>query len=88
MIKPSEKEIIVKYLGKQPSRSIIPVLNKKRIFNARGKSFSPKSIQDIINGKTENFKVETQIVKIVEAAQKTENDIESLKQEVFNKKFL
>ncbi|CAM4118107.1 MULTISPECIES: hypothetical protein [Flavobacterium] len=84
MIKSSEKEIIVRYLGKQPSKTIIPILNKKRILNARGKQFSPKSIQDIINGKTENIRVETQIVKIVEAAKRKENNIEALKTQVFN----
>lgn len=84
MIKPLEKEIIVKYLGKQPSKKIIPILNKKRILNARGRSFSPKSIQDIINGKTENLRVETQIIKIVEAARRKEKRMETLKNHVFS----
>ena len=34
MIKPLEKEIIVKYLGKQPSKKIIPILNKKKLISS------------------------------------------------------
>ncbi|WP_130735449.1 hypothetical protein [Flavobacterium sp. J27] len=85
MIKPFEKQIIVNYLGKQPSKRIIPVLNEKKIFNARGKSFSPKSIQDILNGKTENRIVETEIIKIVKAEKKKKMEVESFKREVFGK---
>ncbi len=86
MIKPFEKEIIIKYLGKQPSKKIIPVLNKKKIYNSRGKSFSPKSIQDIINGKTENRSVETQIIKIIETEKQIEIKMEGFKNQVFGKR--
>lgn len=77
MIQAVEKQTIIKYLGKHPSRLIIPHLNRKKIFNSKGKSFSPKSIQNIINGETDNTIVEMEIFKIVatkkEEAQKLEN---------------
>ncbi|VXB56745.1 conserved hypothetical protein [Flavobacterium sp. 9AF] len=85
MIQDFEKEIIIKYLGKQPSRKIIPILNKKKIFNIKGKPYSPKSIQNIINGKNENRKVETQIIKIVEAEKRVKGAIESFKKDVLGK---
>jgi hypothetical protein len=77
MIQEVEKQTIVKYLGKHPSRLIIPLLNSKKIHNSKGKSFSPKSIQNIINGETENTIVEMEIFKLVATkkaeAQKLEN---------------
>lgn len=86
MIKPFEKEIIIEHLGKQPSKKIIPILNKKKIYNSKGKSFSPKSIQDIINGKTENRSVETQIIKIIETEKQLKIKMEGLKKQVFGKR--
>ncbi|NHN25188.1 hypothetical protein FIA58_005800 [Flavobacterium jejuense] len=83
MIKSFEKDIILHFLGKQPSKKIIPVLNKKKIYNIRGKSYSPKSIQDIINGKTENRIVEIQIIKIIEKEKRINSKIEDLKNEIF-----
>jgi hypothetical protein len=77
MIQEVEKQTIIKYLGKHPSRLIIPFLNGKKVYNSKGKSFSPKSIQNIINGETENTIVEMEIFKLVATkkseAQKLEN---------------
>lgn len=77
MILENEKQTIIKHLGKHPSRLIIPHLNNKKIFNSKGQSFSPKSIQNIINAETENTIVEMEIFKLVATkkaeAQKLEN---------------
>jgi hypothetical protein len=64
MITPIEKEAIIIHLGKQPSRIIRPYLKKKKLFNTSGKEFSPKSIQNFLNGITENLLVEKAISEI------------------------
>jgi len=73
MIQESEKLVITKYLGKHPSRKIIPYLNLKGYFNSKGQPYSPKSLQNIINGITNNIAVETQIFKLV-AIEKARNE--------------
>jgi hypothetical protein len=65
MINEKEKEKIIEILGKQFSRTIIPHLTKKKIFNANGHEFSPASIQKIVSGKQPNEAVELEIAKLV-----------------------
>lgn len=65
MITDKQKETIIEVLGKQFSRSIIPHLTKKKIFNADGHEFSPASIQKIVSGKQPNEAVELEIAKLV-----------------------
>lgn len=73
MIFDTDKETIIKFLGKQPSRKIRPYLKQKKCFNSKGKEFSPKSIQNIINGEYENIEVETFIYQLI-AIEKTKLD--------------
>lgn len=82
MILSAEKDTILKYLGKHPSRKIIPHLKHKKVFNAKGNSFSPKSIQDIINGVTENINVETEIIHLVATEKEKIQNLENLKKQV------
>lgn len=82
MITPEEKELIIKYLGKHFSRKIIPVLNYKSILNEKQKSYSPKSIQNIINGITENTKVETAIFQLVADCKEKQEKLQNLKKQV------
>jgi hypothetical protein len=81
MIHEVEKQTIIKYLGKHPSRLIIPYLNSNSIFNAKGKSFSPKSIQNIINGETNNTQVELVIFKLVAAKKSEFQKLENFKKQ-------
>ena len=83
MIQETEKQTIIKYLGKHPSRKIIPYLNSKKCFNSKSKPFSPKSIQNIINGETENTVVETHIFKLVATSKKEIQELEKLKKQAF-----
>jgi len=64
MITKTEKKLIVATLGKQYSSKVIAHLDNRKIFNARGGSFSAPSIRMIVSG-TENLKVETEILKLV-----------------------
>ncbi|MBF03212.1 MAG: hypothetical protein CMP76_07945 [Flavobacterium sp.] len=81
MIIESEKEIIVQFLGKHPSRVIIPVLNEKGVLNKNGLPYSPKIIQNILNGITENITVEKEILDIVE----TKKNLKNHKKQVLSK---
>lgn len=81
MIQDTEKQTIIKYLGKHPSRKIIPYLNSKKCFNSKGKSYSPKSIQNIINGETGNTVVETHIFYLVATEKKEVQKLENLKKQ-------
>lgn len=69
MITKTEKKLIVATLGKQYSTKVIEHLNKRKVFNARGGSFSAPGIRNIVSG-TENLRVETEILKLV-AKEKT-----------------
>ncbi|WP_130736898.1 hypothetical protein [Flavobacterium sp. J27] len=84
MITESEKDIIVQILGKHPSRVIIPVLNEKQVFNKKGESYSPKSIQNILNGITENHTVEKEILEIVETKKAEKNSLKNFKKQVLS----
>lgn len=81
MILENEKQTIIKYLGKHPSRKIIPYLNSEKCFNSKGKPYSPKSIQNIINGVTDNLQVETYIFKLVATEKKEAQKLEILKKQ-------
>lgn len=81
MILDTEKQSIIKYLGKHPSRKIIPYLNSEKCFNSKGKPYSPKSIQNIINGVTDNLQVETYIFKLVATEKKEAQKLEILKKQ-------
>lgn len=80
MIYDTDKETIIKYLGKQPSRKIRPYLKKKKIFNNKGSEHSPKSIQNIINGEYENIEVETAIFELVATSKKEQQKLNRIKQ--------
>lgn len=73
MIFDTDKETIIKYLGKQPFRKIRPYLKQKKIVNRQGKEHTAKSVQNIINGEYENIEVETAIFELV-ATTKAENE--------------
>ena len=82
MIFPNEKEAIIKVLGKQPSRKIQPYLKLKKCLNARGVPYSPRSIQDVINGETDNFDVEKHIFELVAIEKKNIEKLNELKQQI------
>lgn len=82
MIFPNEKETIVKYLGKHFSRKIIPYLNSNKCFNSKGKSYSPKSIQNIVNGETDNPIVEVLIFRLVATEKAAAEKLINLKKSI------
>ena len=63
MITPAERRFIIKAFGKHYSGDIIPYLTKRKLFNALGEPFSPKSIQSFVNRERENLAVEAAIIK-------------------------
>ena len=65
MIKPSDKKIIIATIGNHYSGEIIEHLNKKKIYNTKGKPFSPDSIRAIVNGIDPNERVEKAIITYV-----------------------
>ncbi|PKB18361.1 hypothetical protein [Flavobacterium sp. 5] len=73
MINETQKEAICNILGGKYSAKIIAHLEKKEIKPMRNKVFTPKIIQDIVNGRTENTTVEIAIVKLVKAV-KNQNE--------------
>jgi len=66
MINKVQKKSIITNLGKQYSPAIIEHLNKKQIFNSKNLPFSPKSIQNIVNGLSDNILVEKQIFVLLQ----------------------
>ena len=70
MITPLYTKAIKKELGKQYSPVIIAHLSKKKIFNAKGLPFKPKSIQEIVNGGLENLVVQKEIFKLLDKVKK------------------
>lgn len=82
MIFPNEKETILKYLGKHFSRKIIPYLNVKDCFNTKGKPYSPKSIQNIVNGETDNPAVEILIFRLVATEKAKAEKLTNLKKTI------
>lgn len=77
MITKTEKKLIVATLGKQYSGKVIEHLDKRKIYNAKGGSFSAPSIRMIVSG-TENLKVESEILKLV-AKEKSRIEREKVK---------
>ena len=70
MINENQKDTIIAVLGKQYSPKIIEYLNKKKIYNSNGDSFSCASIQKIVSGTQRNDIVELQIVNLVNVVKK------------------
>lgn len=81
MINSDEKKAIIAVLGRHASRKIIPYLNSIKCFNIKGKSFSPKSIQDVLNGITENKEAELNILKLVAIEKVKTQELEAFKKE-------
>lgn len=79
MITTSDKKTIIKYLGNHYSRAIVPALQNLNIVNRYGKYYSNRSINDIVNGVTENIAVETEIFKMVSNKKKQLKKLQTLK---------
>lgn len=71
MINKIQKKSIITHLGKQYSPAIIEHLNKKQLFNSKKLPYSPKSIQNIVNGLAENNVVEKQIFVLLQKVKTT-----------------
>lgn len=82
MIQPEEKETIVKYLGYQYSRSILPELNRLKIVNKNGNPFNTRMLNYIVNGETENLKVEKAIFNLVKKIIKNRDNLTKYKQSI------
>lgn len=82
MITTEDKNTIVKYLGKQYSRKILPELSRLELFNQKGKPFSTRSINGIVNGETENLGIENIIFKLVHKVKKSRENLTKYKQSV------
>ncbi len=82
MIQPEDKNTIIKYLGKQYSRSILPELSRLGVFNKNGNPFSTRSINGIINAETENLEVEKAIFNLVKKVKKNREKLTSFKQSI------
>lgn len=70
MITNTQKEAICNTLGKQYSPMIIAHLESKGIKPVKNLVFTPKIIQDIVNGRHEYSAVEIEIVNLVNAVKK------------------
>lgn len=70
MITETQKEAICNTLGKQYSPIIIAHLESKGIKPIKNNDFTPKIIQDIVNGRHEYSTVEIEIVNLVNAVKK------------------
>jgi hypothetical protein len=71
MITENQKEAICNILGKHYSSKVIAHLENKGIKPIKNKAFTPKIIQDIVNGRTEEYSfVEIEIVNLVSATKK------------------
>ena len=71
MITETQKEAICNTLGNKYSIKIIAHLKKKGIKPLKNGVFTPKIIQDIVNGRHENYEyVELEIVNLVVAVKK------------------
>lgn len=71
MITETQKQSICNTLGKQYSPMIIARLEKKGIKPVKNNHFTPKIIQDIVNGRHEHSAVEIEIVNLVNAVKKS-----------------
>jgi hypothetical protein len=71
MITETQKEAICNTLGKQYSSKIIAHLENKGIKPIKNKAFTPNIIQNIVNGRTDEYLlVEIEIVNLVSATKK------------------
>lgn len=75
MITETQKEAICNTLGKQYSPMIIAHLEIKGIKSVKNKDFTPKMIQDIVNGRYEHSIAEIEIVNLVNATKKYNNKV-------------
>lgn len=82
MIQPEDKTTIIKYLGKQYSRNILPELNRLKLVNQNGKPFSTRSVNGIINAETENLPVEKAIFRLVKKVKKNRENLTNFKQSI------
>lgn len=65
MIDQELKNKIIATIGKHYTAPIIERLDSKEIFDAKGKSYSPGSISNIVCGSAENETVENEIIDFV-----------------------
>lgn len=65
MIDTAQKEAIKNVLGKHYTLKVVFYLEKRKIYNSDGNTFSSASIQKIVSGKQENPVVEMAIAKLV-----------------------
>lgn len=79
MITATQKEQIINVLGKQYSPAIITYLEKKEIKPVRSDAFTPKIIQDIMAGNSENIEAEFAIMELVDKTKKTLQKLEQKK---------
>jgi hypothetical protein len=70
MITETQKEAICNTLGNKYSSKIIAHLERKGIKPVKNLVFTPKIIQDIVNGRHEYSAVEIEIVNLVNAVKK------------------
>lgn len=72
MITETQKEVICNTLGNKYSSKVIAHLEKKGLKPLKNDVFTPKIIQDIVNGRHENYEyVEIEIVNLVNAVKKS-----------------
>lgn len=72
MIKPDDKKIITKALGKNHLNTIDEYLRQKRVNNKNRRPFSKASICQVLAGAIENKRLETHIWKAVKFYQEQE----------------
>lgn len=79
MITASEKENIIKVLGKKFSTKIKPELERLGIKNTKGQPVSENVIQNILKGETENLVIEEAITDLVERINKRRQKLQRKK---------
>ncbi len=77
MITEQDKTTIIENLGKKYSKKILPEINKKGLVNRYNKPFSNRSINDIVNGDTENLLIEKLIFQLIK---KNKQEIQKLQE--------
>lgn len=70
MIKPIEKQRIIKVLGKHYTKPILNELARKKILNGKNEPFLAENIRKIVAGTWENASIEIAVLQLVK---KTEN---------------
>lgn len=64
MITSDQKVKLKKLLGKKYGKQILDILNKKKIYNKMGESFSSSYICHVLNGRCENFQIEEALFEL------------------------